>query len=83
MKIPIKSFDVEMIVASKGIEFEVRSPDGDQHIGDCFLTMTKLIWRKGRTTKANGVDVLWEDFMAICASKASLKAAIKAAKATP
>ena len=79
MKVHIKDFAINMDVKSTGIEFEVRTPE-DKHLGDCYLTMTNLIWCVGRTGKKNGVKVRWEDFMAICASTASLKAAIKAAK---
>ena len=34
MKVTIKSFDVAMEVKTKGIEFEVDSPDGETHHGD-------------------------------------------------
>jgi hypothetical protein len=81
VKVYIKSFDVGMEVKSKGIEFEVRSSDGATQLGDCFLTMTSLIWCKGKTSKAKGIKVPWDDLVAICASKESLSAAIKAAKA--
>lgn len=81
MKVWIKSFDVEMEVKSKGIEFEVRSPDDTTQHGDCYFTMTGLIWCKGKIGKANGIKVSWNDFMEICGSEAKLKAAVKAAKA--
>jgi hypothetical protein len=82
LKVHIKSFDVEMDVKSKGIEFEVRSTDDTEQIGDCYLTMTGLIWCKGKTKKENGIKVSWSDFMSLCASDDSLKAAVKAAKAS-
>lgn len=81
MKVLIKSFDVDMEVKSKGIEFEVRSPDNSTQVGDCYLTMTGLVWCKGKVGKANGVKVGWNDFTEIFGSDAKLKAAIKAAKA--
>lgn len=58
----------------------MRSPDGKAQIGDCYASMTGLIWCEGKTTKAHGVKISWNDFAAICASKEVLKAAIKAAK---
>lgn len=81
MKVKIKSFDVNMEVKSRGIEFEVRSPDDKSQLGDCYLTMTGLIWCQGRTTKAKGIKVSWDDLQSICGSAAKLKAAVQAAKA--
>lgn len=80
MKVWIKSFDVGMGVKSKGVEFEVRSADDKDQLGDCYLTMTGLIWSKGKISKEKGTKVSWNDFITICESEASLKAAIKAAK---
>ncbi len=79
MKVLIKSFDVAMEVKQRGVELEVRSPAGDHH-GDCYVTMTGLIWCKGRTAKANGVKITWNQLMEICGSKEKLKAAVAAAK---
>lgn len=81
MEVWIKSLEVEMQVKQRGIELEVRSPDGKEQLGDCYATMTGLIWCSGRTKKENGVKIKWQDLMAICESPESLKAAIKAAKA--
>jgi hypothetical protein len=81
MKVSIKSFDVNMEVKSNGIEFEVRSTDGLNQLGDCYLTMTGLVWCNGKTTKANGVKISWSDFMIIMRNEEVLKAALKAAKA--
>jgi hypothetical protein len=53
MKIKIKSFNVDMDVKQKAIEFEVRTPSGD-HLGDCYINMTGLVWCRGRTTKKHG-----------------------------
>ena len=80
MQVKIKSFDVAMDVKSSGIEFEVRKPGGSAHFGDCYLTMTGLVWCEGRTTKQNGVKVSWSQFMEIMKSDAAKKAALKAAK---
>lgn len=62
MKVAIKSFDVEMNIKSNGIELEVRSPQ-NKHLGDLYVTMTQLIWCKGRTTRAKGVAVEWPEFI--------------------
>jgi hypothetical protein len=80
MQVNIKSFDVNMQVKSNGIEFEVRTPDGATQLGDCYLTMTGLVWCNGKTTKANGVKINWSDLMTIASSDTSVKAAVKAAK---
>ena len=63
MKVSIKSFDVNMDVKSKGIEFEVRDPKGNL-LGDCYLTMTGLIWCRGKTAKKNGKRISWKKFIA-------------------
>jgi hypothetical protein len=81
MKVWIKSFDVEMQVKSNGIELEVRSANDKQQLGDCYATMTGLIWCEGKTGKKNGIKVSWKDFIALCQSEETLKAAVKTAKA--
>lgn len=43
MKVTIKSFDVGMEVKNAGIEFDVYSPDGTDHLGDLVLTKSGLI----------------------------------------
>ncbi|REJ92236.1 MAG: hypothetical protein DWQ34_13490 [Planctomycetota bacterium] len=80
MQVSIKSFDVNMQVKSNGIEFEVRSPDGSTRHGDCYLTMTGLVWCPGKTSKKNGTKVNWNDLIAILQSDETRKAAVKAAK---
>lgn len=80
MQVSIKSFDVNMEVKSNGIEFGVRTADGSSQLGDCYLTMTGLVWCNGKTKKANGIKIHWNDFIAIMASDDSMKAAVKAAK---
>jgi hypothetical protein len=81
MEVRIRKFDVNMLVKSSGIEFEVRTPDGVSQIGDCYVTMTGLVWCVGRTTKKNGVKVSWDDLATILASPESRKAALRAARA--
>lgn len=80
MKVTIKSFDVAMEIKQKGVELEVKSPDGTDFHGDCFVTMTGLIWCKGKTSKANGTKITWDQLMEVCGSDAKLKAALKAVK---
>lgn len=80
MQVRIKSFDVNMDVRAKGIEFEVRTPDGESQLGDCYLTMTGLIWCKGKTTKQNGIRITWDELAAVLSSKEKKSAAVKAAK---
>jgi hypothetical protein len=63
MKVTIKSFDVEMEVKNNGIEFEVYSADGENHLGDLILTKRNLIWCNGRTRRANGKDISWQKFI--------------------
>lgn len=80
MEVWIKSLQVEMQVKQKGIELEVRNADGTEQLGDCYATMTGLIWCKGKTQKRNGVKISWEDLITICKSESTVKAAVKAAK---
>jgi hypothetical protein len=63
MKINIKSFDVEMQLKNKGVEFEVRTTQ-DEFRGDCIVTKTSLIWCEGKTTRANGKKISWDAFIA-------------------
>ena len=79
MKVNIKEFNVEMQVKSSGIKFEVRSPNGEDQLGNCYLTMSGLIWCVGKRHKKNGVNISWEHFIAIMESHASVAAAVKAA----
>ena len=80
MQVWIKKLDINMEVKSNGIEFEVRTPDGSKQLGDCYLTMTGLVWCQGKTSKKNGIQISWTNFIEIMESKESMKAAVKAAK---
>jgi hypothetical protein len=62
MKVSIKSFDVDMDVKNKGIEFEVYDNDGT-HLGDVILTKKYVIWCKGKTGRDNGIRFKWEEFI--------------------
>lgn len=79
MQVSIKSFNVGMEVKSSGIEFEIRSPEGEFQ-GDCHLTMTGLVWCNGKTDKKNGEKVSWSDFIALMNDRETLSYAIKQAK---
>jgi len=58
----VKDFAVEMELGTKGIELEVRSPTTGRHVGDLIVTKTQVIWCEGRTGRANGKKVSFEDF---------------------
>ena len=63
MKVSIKSFNVDMEVKNKGIEFGIRSPDDKTQLGDVYITKSGLTWCKGRITQQKGIQVSWEDFI--------------------
>lgn len=77
MIVKIKDFYIDMEVKNNGIEFEVRSPSGE-HLGDCRLTKTKIVWHEGRSS--SGPEMTWEQFMTIMKSPSALTAALQAAK---
>ena len=79
MKVTIKSFDVGMDVKTKGIEFQIHSPDGTKHLGDIVLNNRGLTWCKGRTTPAKGIKVSFTEFTEWVEQKAT-KAKAKAEK---
>ncbi len=80
MRVKIKDFKIDMDVKASGIEFEVRTADDASQLGDCYLTMTGLVWCQGRKGRASGVKVSWAEFIDIMSTSDSLKAAIKAAR---
>ncbi len=63
MKVSVKRFNVDMAVKTAGIEFEVRSSNGQTHLGDLVLTKTELIWCPGKTHPQNGRKIKWEEFI--------------------
>ncbi|HUU10569.1 MAG TPA: hypothetical protein VM431_08535 [Phycisphaerae bacterium] len=65
MRVLIKSLGIDMQVKSKGIEFEVRSPDNSKQLGDVYLTKTGLIWCKGRTDRSHGKWIAWDKFISM------------------
>ena len=68
MKVYIKEFDVEMELKNNGIELDVADPQGN-HIGDLVVTKTRLIWCTGRTSRANGKEIDWAEFIAFMNSR--------------
>jgi hypothetical protein len=62
MKVSIKTFEVEMDVKNKGVEFEVYDNQGE-HLGDVILSKAKVIWCKGKTRRKNGRSFTWEEFI--------------------
>ena len=65
MQVSIKSFDVGMAVKNNGIEFEIYSPNGEDHLGDLVLTKTKLIWCEGRIARESGKEISWTQFITL------------------
>ena len=63
MKVLITEFNVEMKVKNKGVQIDIFQPNGKVRHGDLTITKTKLIWCKGQTHKANGIEVSLEDFI--------------------
>ena len=59
-KVSIKNLAVDMDIKNKGVELDVY--DGDTHLGDLYVIKTGLVWCKGKTTKARGVKISWEEF---------------------
>ena len=82
MEVWIKTFDVRMQVKSNGMELEVRTPDGEEHLGDCYVTQTGITWCEGRTRRQNGVKISWNDLRWILGTSKAKAEALKAAKAT-
>ena len=61
MKVKIKQFDVEMEIKNNGIEIDVSN--SKEHLGDLYVTKTRLIWCKGRRKQENGKKVDWPTFI--------------------
>ena len=62
MNVRIKQFDVAMEIKNNGIEIDV-SDTTEKHLGDLFVTKTRLIWCQGRTKKKNGKKISWLKFI--------------------
>jgi len=62
MKTFIKDLGCELKIKSKGLEIDVSDPRNN-HVGDLYVTNTRLIWCKGRTKRENGKSVTWAEFI--------------------
>ena len=62
MNVRIKQFDVAMEIKNNGIEIDV-SDTTEKHLGDLFVTKTRLIWCQGRAKKKNGKKISWLKFI--------------------
>ena len=62
MQVKIKSLKVDMDVKNNGVEFQVHDNDGEFK-EDCYVTKTGLIWCHGKTTRPNGVEISWDQFI--------------------
>ena len=62
MNVKIKQFDVEMEIKNNGIEIDVSDPTG-KHLGDVYVTKTRLTWCKGRKKQQNGKKINWSKFI--------------------
>lgn len=82
MKVKVKELSADIELKSNGMELEIRTPDGNTRLGDCYVTMTGLTWCKGKTTKPNGVKLSWKELEQILKTAESKKAALKASKMT-
>ncbi len=61
MQVTIKSLNVDVELKNRGIELEIRNPQGE-FFGDLVVTKTQLIWCKGRTKRENGKTISWAAF---------------------
>lgn len=62
MKVSVKDFTVQLDIKNNGVELQVYAND-DTFLGDCIITKTKLIWCQGKTKRANGKKIIWDDFI--------------------
>ena len=80
MKVTIKDFSIDMEVKTRGIEFEVRTPDGEDHLGDLVVNKTGLTWCQGKTQPENGIKMSWQAFIDCMVADAKLADALKLPK---
>ncbi len=62
-KVTIKDLGIPLDVKTNGLEFEVS--DGG-HVGDLYVTKTGIIWCEGKTTRANGRKIRWNEVRDYC-----------------
>jgi hypothetical protein len=63
MKVSIKDLAVDMDIKNNGIELDVYSEDGKDHLGDLYVTKAGLIWCHGKTSRKKGVRISWKQFI--------------------
>jgi len=61
MNVKIKQFDVEMEIKNNGIEIDVSN--AEKHLGDLYITKSRLIWCKGKKRQKNGRKISWSKFI--------------------
>lgn len=80
MDVKIKSLDAEMLLKAKGMEFDVKGPDGKTAVGTLAVKKSGLVWTKGKAE----TKISWTKFLACVeamnAPKAPKKATAKVAK---
>jgi hypothetical protein len=62
VKVRIKDFSVDMEIKNNGVEFAVANNDGS-HRGDLYVSKTGLTWCQGKTPRANGTKLTWDEFI--------------------
>jgi len=62
MNVKIKQFDVAMEIKNNGIEIDVSNTE-EKHLGDLYVTKSRLIWCKGKIKKKNGKKISWAKFI--------------------
>ncbi|MDO8777146.1 MAG: hypothetical protein Q7K57_52230 [Burkholderiaceae bacterium] len=62
MEVSIKDLNVTMEIKNTGMELDVYDNEG-KHLGDLYITKSKLIWCAGKTKRANGLQATWPQFI--------------------
>lgn len=68
MKVSIKDLNVAMDLKKIGMELDVY--DGDEHLGDLYVTSSGLIWCSGRIRRENGIKISWKEFIKMAKASA-------------
>ena len=63
MQLKIKQFAVDMEIKTKGVEVEVRNPQGTKQLGDLLVKKSGLTWCRGKTSEKYGKRVSWDKFI--------------------
>ena len=62
MNVKIKQFDVAMEIKNNGIEIDVSNTE-EKHLGDLYVTKSRLVWCKGKVGQKNGKKITWAKFI--------------------